>query len=124
MAAAQLPVGILLDRYGPRRVQSICLLVAAAGAALFAVSQGIIGLVIGRALIGLGVGTALMSGIKAIVLWFPKDRLATMNGWLLMLGALGAVTATAPAQAIVDSIGWRSLFGLLAELTEIGRAHV
>ena len=52
MAAAQIPVGVLLDRYGPRRVQSVCLLVAAAGAALFAVSQGMIGLVVGRALIG------------------------------------------------------------------------
>lgn len=117
MAAAQLPVGVLLDRQGPRRVQSACLVVAAAGAAIFAMSSGLFGLMLGRALIGLGVGTALMSGIKAIVLWFPRDRQATMNGWLLMLGALGAVTATAPAQALADSIGWRNLHGLLSVVT-------
>jgi MFS family permease len=119
MAAAQLPVGVLLDRYGPRRVQSACLVVAAAGAAVFAMSSGLSGLMLGRALIGLGVGTALMSGIKAIALWFPRERQATMNGWLLMLGALGAVTATAPAQALADSIGWRNLHGLLSVVTVI-----
>lgn len=117
MAAAQLPVGVLLDRHGPRRVQSACLVVAAAGAAMFATSSGLFGLMLGRALIGLGVGTALMSGIKAIALWFPRERQATMNGWLLMLGALGAVTATAPAQALADNIGWRNLYGLLSIVT-------
>lgn len=119
MAAAQLPIGVLLDRHGPRRVHGACLIVAATGAALFAVSHGIIGLAVGRALIGLGIGTALMSGIKATVLWFPRDRLATMNGWLFMLGALGAVTATVPTQMLVDSIGWRGVFGLLAVLAVI-----
>lgn len=119
MAAAQLPVGVLLDRHGPRRVQSACLVVAAAGAAVFALSSGLLGLMLGRAVIGLGVGTALMSGIKAIVMWFPRERHATMNGWLLMLGALGAVTATAPAQALADSIGWRYLLGLLSVVTVV-----
>ena len=119
MAAAQLPVGVLLDRHGPRRVQSACLVVAAAGAAVFAMSSGLFGLILGRALIGLGVGTALMSGIKAIALWFPRERQATMNGWLLMLGALGAVTATAPAQALADSIGWRNLHGFLSVVTVV-----
>lgn len=123
MAAAQVPVGIWLDRHGPRRVQSVCLLVAAAGASLFAISHGMIGLLVGRALIGFGVGTALMSGIKAIMLWFPRDRQATMNGWLLLLGALGAVTATAPAEAIVDAIGWRPMMGALA-LLSLGLAAV
>ncbi|MDX2258776.1 MAG: MFS transporter [Hyphomicrobiaceae bacterium] len=119
MAAAQLPVGVLLDRYGPRRVQSACLVVAAAGVAVFAMSSGMLSLMIGRALIGLGVGTALMSGIKAIAIWFPRERQATMNGWLLMLGALGAVTATAPAQALADGIGWRYLLGLLSAVTVV-----
>lgn len=117
MAAAQLPIGVLLDRYGPRLVQSVCLVIAAAGAGLFAVSHGIVGLIVGRALIGLGVGAALMSGFKAIVLWFPRDRHATMNGWLLMFGALGAVTATAPAEAIVVQLGWRNMVIALATLT-------
>lgn len=117
MAAAQLPIGVLLDRYGPRLVQSACLVVAAAGAGLFAISHGSVGLVVGRAMIGLGVGTALMSGIKAIVLWCSRERQATLNGWLLMFGALGAVTATAPAEALVSHLGWRNLMIALAAMT-------
>ena len=116
-AAAQLPVGILLDRYGPRRVQSGLLVIAAGGAALFALSESFVSLVLARALIGLGVAAALAAGLKAIVLWFPKERLPLANGWMIMLGALGAVTATTPAEVLLAWIGWRELFLLLAVLT-------
>jgi MFS family permease len=116
-AAAQLPVGILLDRYGPRRVQSGLLVVAACGAALFALSESFVPLVLSRALIGLGVAAALAAGLKAIVLWFPKERLPLANGWMIMLGALGAVTATTPVEALLGWIGWRELFLFLAVLT-------
>ena len=76
---AQVPLGMALDRFGPRRVQSCCLLLAAAGAALFAIADGFPQLVVARGLIGLGVATALMAGIKAIVLWFPKERVGLCN---------------------------------------------
>ena len=98
-AAVQLPLGALLDRYGPRTIQSALLLLAGAGALVFALADGLLGLMIGRALMGLGVALALMAGFKAIVLWFPAERMALANGWLVMLGALGAVTATAPAES-------------------------
>jgi Major Facilitator Superfamily len=91
-AAVQLPVGIWLDRYGPRRVQGALLMFAAAGAILFSVSKGFAALVLGRALIGLGVAAAFTGGLKAIVLWFPKDRVAAMNGWMVMLAGLGSVS--------------------------------
>jgi MFS family permease len=58
-----------------------------------------------------------MAGLKAIVLWFPPDRRALANGWLIMLGALGGLTATAPADVVVQSLGWRGLFALLAALS-------
>jgi type IV secretory pathway TrbF-like protein/sugar phosphate permease len=116
-AMAQLPIGVLLDRYGPRRVQSALLLVAAAGAALFATSGGFATLVLARALIGLGVAAAFTAGLKATVLWFPKERIALVNGYMVMLGALGAVTATAPAEILLARTGWRGLFELLAVAT-------
>jgi MFS family permease len=118
----QLPLGVLLDRYGPRRVQSACLLFAAAGAGVFACAEGLPGLMLGRALIGVGVATALMSSLKAIVLWFPKERIAFANGWVVMLGALGAVTATLPAEPLVNEFGWRGLFALLAAATTFAAA--
>jgi MFS family permease/ParB-like chromosome segregation protein Spo0J len=116
-AAAQIPIGILLDRYGPRRVQSVLLLVAAVGSTLFAVSAHFWMLLLGRALIGLGVASAMTAGLKALVLWFPGDRVPLLNGLMVMLGALGAVTATLPADLLLDWIGWRELFGLFAALT-------
>jgi len=116
-AAVQLPFGTLLDRYGPKTIQSALLLLASAGALIFALAEGLVGLIIGRAVLSLGVALALMAGFKAIVLWFPADRVVLANGWYVMLGALGAVTATAPAEFIVQSMGWRGLFALLAGLS-------
>jgi MFS family permease len=118
-AAVQLPLGALLDRHGPATIQSTLLLVASAGALVFALADGLLGLVIGRALLGLGVALALMAGLKAIVIWFPPGRVALANGWLVMLGALGAVTATAPAEFVVHAIGWRGLFAVLAGLSAL-----
>ena len=116
-AAVQLPIGIALDRYGPRRVQGALLLAATVGAALFGSAHSLAALVAGRALIGFGVAGALMAGLKALVLWFPKERLPFFNGCFVMLGALGAVTATVPAEQLMSAIGWRGLFALLAAAT-------
>lgn len=118
-AAAQIPVGIMLDRFGPRRVQSALLLIAAAGAGLFAMSTGLLSLLIARAMIGLGVAAALTAGLKSIVLWFPRERVALLNGYMVMLGSLGAVTATAPAEHLLAWIGWRQLFEILAAATGV-----
>lgn len=117
--AIQLPLGAWLDRFGPRRVQAVLLTIAAIGAAVFAHAHTLLGLIAGRALIGVGVAGALMAGLKALVLWWPAERIALANGWLITLGALGAVTATAPAEFIVAEIGWRGLFQLLAILSAI-----
>ncbi|GLH77082.1 MFS transporter [Bradyrhizobium sp. SSBR45G] len=117
LAAAQIPVGVMLDRYGPRRVQSTLLLVAALGAAAFARSTGPLSLLMSRAVIGLGVAAALTAGLKAIVLWFPRERVALVNGHMVMLGALGAVAATLPAEAVLGKTGWRDLFDILAVTT-------
>ena len=113
-AAAQIPIGILLDRYGPGQIQSAVMVAAALGAALFAVSDNFWLLLGGRALIGLGVAASLTAGLKALVLWFPRERVPLLNGLMIMLGALGALTATLPAEFLLVSVGWRGLFELLA----------
>lgn len=113
-AAAQIPIGILVDRYGPGRIQGAVMIAAALGAALFAVSDSFWLLLGGRALIGLGVAASLTAGLKALVLWFPSERIPLLNGPMIMLGALGALTATLPAEFLLVSLGWRALFELLA----------
>jgi predicted MFS family arabinose efflux permease len=116
-AAVQLPVGAALDRYGPGRVQAALLLLAAAGAALFADASTFPGLMLGRALIGLGVAGGLMAGLKAIALWLPKERLALANGAFIAAGTAGAVSATEPVEWLLATTDWRHLFALLAALT-------
>src|SRR5262245_633473 len=116
-AAVQLPLGAALDRFGPRRVQGILLMLAAAGAVTFARASGLTGLLIGRALIGLGVAGALMAGLKAIMEWFPQQRLALVNGAFIALGAAGAVTATAPVEWMLGWLDWRRLFLVLGTAT-------
>jgi MFS family permease len=118
-AAAQIPCGILLDRHGPRTLLSGLLLLASAGALLFALADTLMSLLFARVLIGIGVALALMGGFKAIVLWFPAERLALTNGWFVMLGALGAVTATAPADLLIAAVGWRGLFAVLGGLSAL-----
>jgi MFS family permease len=115
--AFQLPLGVLLDRYGPRRVESALLLFAAAGAGAFAVADSVGMLVLGRALVGLGVSACMMAAVKANVQWYPPARLPMLNGLILSAGGLGAVAASAPVQAALAFTDWRGIYGGLAVLT-------
>src|SRR5258708_15187521 len=94
-----------------------CWVIAVGGATLFGNAVSFAELFLGRAMIGLGVAAALMAGLKAIVIWFPKERIALVNGCMIMLGSLGAVTATAPTDWVLDIIGWRNLFEVLTAAT-------
>ena len=118
-ATVVLPCGVCLDRYGPRLVDSALLLVAATGALVFALADGVAMLLLGRAFIGFGVAVGLIAGLKAIVTWFPPQHVPLANGWYIMLGALGAVSATGPAELLVQSVGWRGLFAILAVASAI-----
>lgn len=115
--AAQLPLGILLDRYGPRRVEAGLLAIAASGAAVFALSDSLTGLAIGRGLIGLGVSACLMASIKAISQWYPVDRLASMTGWIMASGGLGALAASKPLEMALAFSSWQGIVFALSALT-------
>lgn len=116
-AAAQLPLGVMLDRYGPRSVQSPMLIIAAIGSIIFASSHSMTGLLIGRGLIGLGVAGSLMSAIKACSIWLPIDRLPLSTACLLSIGGFGAMASTAPLHAALNMMSWRQIFFILAGLT-------
>ena len=116
-AAFQLPLGVLLDRYGPRRVVTALMCVAGSGALVFSLAQDLLMLSVGRALIGLGVSAGFMGAIKAFSLWFPLSRLATLNGLYLAIGGLGGLSATAPVEALLGPFGWRAVFYGLAGIS-------
>lgn len=116
-AGVQLPLGLALDRYGPRRVQATLLLFAAAGAAMFGFGTSLPELVAGRVLIGLGVAAGLMGALKVINLWFRAEHWPLMNGVLMAAGGLGSLVATAPAQAALGVMSWHALFFWLSAAT-------
>ena len=84
-ATFQLPLGVFLDRYGPRRTESFLMLFAALGAFIFSQASSLSGLILGRLLIGLGVSACLMGAFKAYVMWFPAKRLSMINGFQMVL---------------------------------------
>jgi MFS family permease/flagellar motor switch/type III secretory pathway protein FliN len=118
-AACLLPSGIAIDRYGPRRFQSVMMGVTALGALIFGLSTGPFGLTIGRALLGAGAASALLAAIKAIVTWCPRERLGLAAAGLLAVAGLGALVAAGPAALFAGAFGWRTLFILLAALAGI-----
>ncbi len=116
-ACFQIPVGILLDRFGPRRVNASLFVAAAAGALIFSLSQSFTTLLAGRALIGLGVSAGLMSSIKVFTIWFPMERLPAITGRILFVGGLGAMAATVPVEAALSVTDWRGVFRVMSLLT-------
>ena len=113
-AAAQLPIGILLDRFGPPKVQAGLLLIAALGSIAFAIAPNLPLLTLARALLGFGLAAGLMSAMKAIAIWLPRERWAVANGVFLTAGGLGALSATLPVEWSLQYMNWQSLFWLLA----------
>jgi sugar phosphate permease len=114
---AQLPAGVALDRFGPRRVAPVMLLATALGAVVFALGQDVMTLSIGRALIGLGLSVALMCGFKANVLYWPIGRLPLVNAVMMTFGGLGAAMATRPVQWLLVDFDWRQVFLGLGAIT-------
>ena len=113
----QLPLGLLLDRFGPRRVNAALLLVAAAGGAWFAHADSAAAAIAARAVIGLGVSACLMASLTAFVLWYPAERISTMNGIAFSAGALGAMTVTVPLEMLLRVWDWREAFMLIVAAT-------
>ena len=116
-ALFQLPLGILLDKYGARRVQTILFIIASIGAMTFALGNDVLQLTIGRGIIGLGVSGALMGAFKAISVWFPKERLSLLIAIYLGFGAMGAVVASTPLELALNITSWRIIYLFLSVIT-------
>ncbi len=109
-AAVQIPLGLGLDRFGPRYVTSGLMMAGVAGSLLFAAAQGFLALAIGRALIGVGMAGILMGALKAFSQWFAPSRYPTMAGLLVGLGSAGALVAATPLAWFNAQVGWRVVF--------------
>jgi len=108
-AGLQFPLGVLLDRFGPRLVLTASGMVAAAGCLLFAAARTLPVAYAGRLLIGAGVAAALIGTLKLIMIWFPAQRFATIAGITIFMGIIGGITGQAPLAMAVEAAGWRSM---------------
>ena len=115
-ASMQIPLGYLLDKYGPKKIVSSFLLIAIIGTIAFALAQNFAGLLLSRILIGVGVSACLMGPLTAYRIWFADEYQQRANAWMLMVLSMGFVFSTLPVQILLPVIGWRWVFGLIAIL--------
>ena len=109
----QVPLGLLLDRYGPRPVILTLYAIAAVGALLFIYAPGPVWLILGRFLMGLGAAGSMMGGLKAARVWAPADRLPFISASLFAMTGVGGMLGTAPMGLLVGEIGWRGGLGVI-----------
>lgn len=109
-AAIQLPLGVALDRFGPKLCMLVSIGFTVLGCGLFAAADGAGGLVAARALLGFGTASFLMAPVALYARWFPPEQFSTLAGIQLGLGSFGAIFATAPLAYATASFGWRMTF--------------
>ena len=118
-ATMQIPLGYLLDNYGPKKIVSAFLLIAIIGTLSFAVAQNFSGLLISRVLTGIGVSACLMGPLTGYRIWFKDKYQQRSNSWMLMVASLGFVFSTLPVQILLPFFGWRYIFFTIAGLIVI-----
>lgn len=113
-ALIQPVLGVMLDRYGPRRVQAVLLAIAALGSMLFGLCTSFGELIVARVLIGIGFAGGLMAAIKVFTLWYPPNQWGLVTGFHMMAGGTGSMAATLPIQWSLSVMTWQGLFFWLA----------
>lgn len=108
-AGAQIPAGVLLDHFGPRRVTAVTLLFAAVGIWVFGAAHSLGMMMAGRLLIGVGVSVCLGAAFKALAQHFASGRLPLMNGLVMAIGGFGGVMVGSPLTWVLTFSSWRSV---------------
>lgn len=103
----QLPVGMLFDHYGPRRLLVMACLVCAGGSLLFAISDILSVAEVGRFLVGFGSAFAYVGVLKLATIWLPPERFAMIAGLTSALGSIGAIFGESGMTVLVETLGWR-----------------
>lgn len=116
-SVSQLPVGIALDRWGPRRTIMVTLTIALVGALAFALGRNLAELTAARVVLGFGCAALLTGPLVLFSRWYPPERFAQMSGILIAVGNLGVIASTAPLAWFTAAFGWRAAFWVTAAIT-------
>lgn len=115
-APMQIPVGILIDRYGPHRLMTIATACCALGCLLFGIAKILTVAGVGRLFIGFGSAFAAVGCMNIAAVWFPTKRFAFLTGLMLTAGMLGGIAGETPLAILINHIGWRNSMLLLASI--------
>ena len=115
-ALTQIPLSLLLDKIGARRMMTGLSLLGILGALIFSRADSLDLGLIGRILLGVGMACNLMGTLKLVSDWFAPRTFATLSGVVFSIGTLGNIIATTPLVLLVEQVGWRHSFQLIAAL--------
>lgn len=121
-AAMQIPVGVALDRWGPRRTVSALFVLAVLGSTLAAAAPNFAVLVGAQALVGIGCSPALMGAMVFVGRRYPAERFAAVSSVVVAAGSLGMLATATPLAYLVQHGSWRAAFALLAALSAFSAA--
>jgi MFS family permease len=119
IATMQVPAGVLLDRFGPRRTTPALLIISVAGAVLFARAGGFAELVTGQVLIGMGCAGVFMGALVTVSRWFPPRRFAMVGAFIMAISGAGLLLSATPLAWAAEWIGWRNAFLIVAAATAV-----
>ncbi|MEI6154024.1 MAG: MFS transporter [Deltaproteobacteria bacterium] len=118
-ALLQIPMGVLLDRIGPRLIIGIFSLVGALGAFIFALSHDFAYAIAGRVIMGIGMASVLMGSFKVFVNQFHEEKFSALSGLIVSIGVFGSLLATSPFAYLNTLLGWRNTFMCTAIITAL-----
>jgi len=116
-ALIQIPVGLMVDRYGPRKIVSFFLLLTGSAAILFGSASSFQLALWARVLVGLGAGCVYIPALKMLASWYRKQEFASLTGIMIAAGNFGALAAAAPLAWLVRQTGWREAFYIMGAFT-------
>lgn len=113
-AGMQIPVGLMIDRFGPRRLLAVSALICGASCLLAAWSPTLEGVALGRFLIGASAAFSLVGAFAVAGQWFPPTQFALLGGLAMAAGMAGGVLGQAPVRLLVEANGWRPTVAMTA----------
>ncbi|WP_338033748.1 MFS transporter [Legionella antarctica] len=113
-APAQLPAGVLYDRYGPRKLMTCAIILCALGSAFFASTDSVFTASIGRFMIGIGSAFSFIGVLVLISRWFPPNHFAILAGVAQLMSSVGAMFGEVPLASLIAHVGWRNASFILS----------